>query len=328
MVTRRLGEQLEQERLELVVGAVDLVDEQHGRPRARVLERGEQRPRDEVVGAEQVVLGEVVAARLGEPDAEQLPRVVPLVQRLGGVDALVALQPDQRRVEQLRPAPWRPRSCRRRPRPRAAAAAAAGRRRTARWPARRRRGSRRSASRSRRASTSGTSSASAHVRRGYGAGSAAKRPRQPVPQNQTRSPSMVEVERRRRPSRPSCRRPGRSPSRRVAGVASAATGASACGARPRRRRSRPGSTARSPRGVRAPMSSPAGVWMRAFSSSVEVERVDAPPRRACGWRPARRRARRRARAASSASSSSLPCEATTTASASSRIVRAVRPSTS
>ena len=30
----RLGQQLEQERLELVVGAVDLVDQQHGRPRA------------------------------------------------------------------------------------------------------------------------------------------------------------------------------------------------------------------------------------------------------------------------------------------------------
>ena len=44
IVTRRLGEQLEQERLELVVGAVDLVDEQHRRPRARVLERREQRP--------------------------------------------------------------------------------------------------------------------------------------------------------------------------------------------------------------------------------------------------------------------------------------------
>ena len=54
----RLGEQLEQERLEVVVGAVDLVDEQDGRPRARVLERAQQRPADQVVGAEQVVLAE------------------------------------------------------------------------------------------------------------------------------------------------------------------------------------------------------------------------------------------------------------------------------
>ena len=36
---RGLGQQLEQERLELVVGAVELVDQQHGRQRARVLDR-------------------------------------------------------------------------------------------------------------------------------------------------------------------------------------------------------------------------------------------------------------------------------------------------
>ena len=53
---------------------------------------------------------------------DQLARVVPLVQRLRGVDALVALQPDQLAAEQRRRAPSPPRSCRRRPRPRAAAA--------------------------------------------------------------------------------------------------------------------------------------------------------------------------------------------------------------
>ena len=36
---------------------------------------------------------------VGEPDAEQLARIVPLVQRLGRVDPVVALQADQRRVE-------------------------------------------------------------------------------------------------------------------------------------------------------------------------------------------------------------------------------------
>ena len=55
-----LGEQLEQERLEVVVGAVDLVDQQHRRPRAGVLERPQQRPPDQVVGAEQVVLAELL----------------------------------------------------------------------------------------------------------------------------------------------------------------------------------------------------------------------------------------------------------------------------
>ena len=53
----------------------------------------------QVVGAEQVLVAEHVAARLGQPDAEQLPRIVPLVERLGGGEPLVALQPDQRRVQ-------------------------------------------------------------------------------------------------------------------------------------------------------------------------------------------------------------------------------------
>ena len=43
--------------------------------------------------------GELVVVLLGQPDAQQLPRVVPLVQRLAGVDALVALQSHERRVE-------------------------------------------------------------------------------------------------------------------------------------------------------------------------------------------------------------------------------------
>ena len=41
---RGLGEQLEQERLEVVVGAIDLVDQQHRGPRARMLQRPQQRP--------------------------------------------------------------------------------------------------------------------------------------------------------------------------------------------------------------------------------------------------------------------------------------------
>ena len=123
---RRLGEQLEQERLEVVVGAVDLVDQQHRRPRAGVLERAQQRPADQVVGAEQVVLGEPLVVGLREPDAQQLAGIVPLVQRLGGVDAVVALQPDQRRVEDRRERLGRLGLADARPRPPAAAAAAGG----------------------------------------------------------------------------------------------------------------------------------------------------------------------------------------------------------
>ena len=50
-----VGEELEQERLELVVRAVDLVDQQHRRHRVVVLDRVEQRPADEELAAEEVV---------------------------------------------------------------------------------------------------------------------------------------------------------------------------------------------------------------------------------------------------------------------------------
>src|SRR5271165_5316958 len=96
---RRLGQQLEQEGLELVVGPVNLVDEQDRGPGTRVQQGGEQRPRQQVLLGEQVLVPDVLASRLGEPDGQQLTRIVPLVQRLGGRDALVALQPDQRGVD-------------------------------------------------------------------------------------------------------------------------------------------------------------------------------------------------------------------------------------
>ncbi len=96
---RRLGEEFEQERLELVVGAVDLVDQQHRRPRAGMPQRAQQRSFDEELGREQIDVVECLSTGLGEADAEQLTGVVPLVQRLGRVDALVALQPHEPRVE-------------------------------------------------------------------------------------------------------------------------------------------------------------------------------------------------------------------------------------
>ena len=58
IVTLASAEQLEQERLEVVVGAVDLVDQQHRGPRAGMLERAQQRAPDQVVGAEQVLLAQ------------------------------------------------------------------------------------------------------------------------------------------------------------------------------------------------------------------------------------------------------------------------------
>src|SRR5580704_3447001 len=71
---RRLGEQLEQERLELVVPAVHLVDEQYGRARAWMLKGGEQRPGQQVLLAEQVRVAQCLATRPGQPDRQQLPR--------------------------------------------------------------------------------------------------------------------------------------------------------------------------------------------------------------------------------------------------------------
>jgi hypothetical protein len=85
---------------ELGVGPVDLVEQQHGRPGTLVLDRLEQRTAQQVLLAEQIRLLQFGMAGLRHADSEHLSLVVPLVERLAGVDALVALQPVQRRVEQ------------------------------------------------------------------------------------------------------------------------------------------------------------------------------------------------------------------------------------
>ena len=133
---RGLGEQLEGERLEVVVGPVELVDQQHRRPRAGMLQRGQQRPAQQVVRAEQP--GLVGAARRGTRRAGC---------RAAGGRSSTRRAPRRRRCPRSTAAgpagcpapgraPWPPRSCRRPARPPAAAAAAAGRPGTARWRAR------------------------------------------------------------------------------------------------------------------------------------------------------------------------------------------------
>ena len=96
-----VGQDLEQVRLELLVGPVDLVDEQDRRDAVGRLERLEERPADQELGAEDVVRGRVLglAARLEQPDLEHLARVVPLVDGRVDVEALVALEPDEPRAE-------------------------------------------------------------------------------------------------------------------------------------------------------------------------------------------------------------------------------------
>ena len=98
---REVRQELEQERLELVVGAVDLVDQQHDRRSSR-LERLEQRPAQQEPPREQLAL---VDAALGRAQREQLARVVPVVDRVVEVDALVALQADQARAGRGRQRP-------------------------------------------------------------------------------------------------------------------------------------------------------------------------------------------------------------------------------
>ena len=84
---RVVGEDLEQERLELVVGAVDLVDQQHRRRhRAErvglVGDRAQQRPLHEEALRVELVLDDLAAARFDRAQVQQLAGVVPLVDRL------------------------------------------------------------------------------------------------------------------------------------------------------------------------------------------------------------------------------------------------------
>jgi hypothetical protein len=97
-----LSQHLEQESLEVVVGAIQLVDQQHRGHRPGMLNRLQQGPGRQELPAKQLVLAQPGAGRLRRSDPQQLAGVVPLVERLGGVDALVALKSDQPRVERRR----------------------------------------------------------------------------------------------------------------------------------------------------------------------------------------------------------------------------------
>ena len=97
-----VGEDLEQEGLELVVGPVDLVDEQHAFLTG--LDGPEKGSLDEEAGTEQVLEGLLGSGLLlgQRTRVEDLAGVVPLVEGLVGVDALVALEADQLDVEDRR----------------------------------------------------------------------------------------------------------------------------------------------------------------------------------------------------------------------------------
>ncbi len=103
----RVGEELEQERLELVVGAIELVDQQHRRDDVSVGQCVEERTPDQEALAVELVLdaldstGEGTRCLCGA-EVQELARVVPLVERLGDVETLEALQ-----TQELRSAPAR-----------------------------------------------------------------------------------------------------------------------------------------------------------------------------------------------------------------------------
>src|ERR671921_73277 len=95
-------EDLQQERLELVVGAVHLVYEQYGRHRPPMLQRLQERTADQKLAVVEVALDAFLifaTEGLGGADVEELSGVVPLVDRLVDVYALVALETDERCLE-------------------------------------------------------------------------------------------------------------------------------------------------------------------------------------------------------------------------------------
>ena len=94
-------EHLEQQRLGLDLDPVDLVDEQHDRlvgPDRLEQRPGQQERLGEDVRLDRRPVGLVLPVGL---DPQQLLLVVPLVQRLGLVEPLVALQPDEPRAGDL-----------------------------------------------------------------------------------------------------------------------------------------------------------------------------------------------------------------------------------
>ncbi len=87
------------QRLEFVVSAVDFVDQQHRRHRPTVAHILQDRPVDQVCLGVELVCCHAGAAGLGEPDRQQLPLVVPVVERLARGQTFIALQPDQLRIQ-------------------------------------------------------------------------------------------------------------------------------------------------------------------------------------------------------------------------------------
>ena len=100
-----VGQDLEQIGFESLVGAVDLVDQQHRRAVDAGLQRLQERALDEIALREDVVLDAILvmlAGGLGQPDRHHLRGIVPFVDRARDVEAFVALEADQLSIERGR----------------------------------------------------------------------------------------------------------------------------------------------------------------------------------------------------------------------------------
>jgi hypothetical protein len=91
----KIGEKLEQKGLELLVSAIDLVDQEHRRRLAA--DGGKQRPLQQIFLREDMLFDIVgiLADPLASLDGEKLALIVPFVERGVLIETLVALQADQ-----------------------------------------------------------------------------------------------------------------------------------------------------------------------------------------------------------------------------------------
>ena len=100
-----VGQHLQQERLERLVGTVELVDQQHRRPCVVRPQRLQQRAADEEALGKDVAgerLAVAVAHRLRQANFDHLPRVVPLVDGRRDVEPFVTLEAQQGTPEPFR----------------------------------------------------------------------------------------------------------------------------------------------------------------------------------------------------------------------------------
>jgi hypothetical protein len=99
-----VGEQFQQERFQLLIGAVDLVDQQDRRFLVRGVDRLQEGALEQKFFREEIVtnrLAAFAAGRLDRTEIEHLTGIVPLVNGGGGVQPLVALQADERGIEEI-----------------------------------------------------------------------------------------------------------------------------------------------------------------------------------------------------------------------------------